>query len=669
MKRQLCAALLALGLASCGGGGGGTAAVPSAPGAGSAGSQRVAISLIVPANGSSTNGARRPAYISASALGAGIVVTQGSATVNAVLDLSAASGACQGSSGSRTCTTNVTVPIGTDAFTISIYNESPSGSSIPSGAKLLGIGTTTVDVIANQTTNIPVFIGGEVAGFGSTLPSGSVPANGTPQSVALVIAPTDFGDNPIVAGQNDPYANPITVAVTESGGTGHAGISLNGGAETNSVVLTQSNATLDILYDGGGSLGYSFTISLSASGVNTQSSIITPLIASVGGSTVTSLALSGSSSSITLTVGEAGTTRTYTPAASGCSGIATIGSLSGSGADATLPLQGGATASASGCSLSITDSLSTVLTLPITNTTIAGTTTINGTQINEYGGYGNPYGITTGPDGNIWFSDQDESTVFAFSPSTDAQVNAYPLSGEDLYDLTTGSDGAVWVTDQENGGADRITPAGIITQYPYSGLPQGIISGADSTLWIAENASGDIWNLSLGGGFTAEPIDPSGSPSELTQTPDGNIWFAETGYIGTYNPTTQTLNETTVPGGDNANYITTGPDGAVWFTASGSPSYIGRIDPTSGPPYTVTQPEVLAGGSIPEGITAGADQAVWFVDQGLNDVGRISTQSGYASSAFALPTSGAGPLEITLGPDGSLWFTENAVGQIGHLIP
>ena len=80
-------------------------------------------------------------------------------------------------------------------------------------------------------------MGGQIAHFGAALPSGSMPANGHAQSALLVIAPTDFGSNPITAGTNDPYANPITVAVSETGGTGLT-LSLNGGAASSSVQVT-----------------------------------------------------------------------------------------------------------------------------------------------------------------------------------------------------------------------------------------------------------------------------------------------------------------------------------------------------------------------------------------------------------------------------------------------
>ncbi len=668
----MAAPMVALALAACGGGGGSglpgsiPTAVPSGPTNGA--TQRVKISLIVPSN-PATAAARHPSYISTSALGASIAVTQGATTVNAVLDLSSGSTACSGTGSARTCTTSITVPIGADTFTVTVYNQAPSGNAIPSGAHILGIGTTSVNVVAGVTTGVPIFIGGEVAGYGATLPSGSVAANGQPQSIGIVIAPTDFGDNAIVAGQNDPYANPITVAITQTGGSGHATLSLNGGTATSSVVLTKSNDAVTVTYDGLGTPGYTFTIALSANGVSTQSSTVTPLIAALGGSMVTSVGLNGTASSPTLTYGEAGTTRTYTPALSNCTNIATLGSQSGSGASASLPLHGGTAPSATGCTLSLTDSLGTVLTLAVTNTPVTGNVAVGGTSFTEYGGFGNPYGIATGPDGNIWFTDQSNNTLNAINPSGGSTIYQYSVSGS-LYDLTTGSDGALWVADQSNEGADRVTTSGNVTSYPFTGTPEGIITAADGTMWIADNTSGGLWNLTAGGAFTIAPFSPSGTPSHVTQAPDGTIWFTEGSYVGRYDPSTSSVNEVATPGGSTSNYIATGPDGAIWFTATGGAApFIGRIDPTTGAPYTITQPLILGGGSSPQGIASGVDRAVWYVDQGLNTVGRVSTASGNTASSYPIPTASSGALEIARGPDGSLWFTENTAGKIGRVVP
>ena len=666
--RRFTAAIAVLTLAACGGGGGGGGGTLPAPAqtlAPNTKMQNVTISLVVPVN-SGTSAARRPAYISASAQGAGIVVTQGSTTVNATLDLSSGSSACSGSGSARTCTTNVTVPTGTDVFTVTIYNQAPVNNAIPSGAAILGIGTSGVNVIAGSTTSVPVFVGGEIAHLGATLPSGSLPANGQPQNAVLVIAPTDFGNNAITAGTNDPYANPITVALTESGGSGNATLSLNGGAASTSVLLTKSTDSVTLNYNGGGAPGYSFTVTLSASGVSTQSTTIAPLIADVNGNALTSVSLNGNAvGALQLEFGEAGSARTYTASLTGCTNIATVGAVSGSGGSATLPVTGGSASSAGGCTLTITDSGNIALALPVTNTPVSGGVGVNGTAITELPGFTHPYGITSGPDGNIYFT--DSGTVEVLEPNNNVLLAQYVPSGN-LFDITTGSDGALWITNQSIGGVDRVTTSGVIADYPLAGTPVGIAADPiDGTLLVA-NASG-VWQVTVGGTNTPLSMTPIGTPSEIAFVPGGTsgfAWFTETTHIGEYNIGSSSLSEVAVPGGNSAKYLAYGADGNVWFTASGGATpFIGWINPSS--PSTINQ-IALGATAQPLGITAGADNAMWFVDAGTNSVGEVSLSS-HTVTLFAIPTSAAGPQEIVKGADGRLWFTENSAGKIGQVIP
>src|SRR5579863_249296 len=266
-------------LAACGGGGG--SFTPGNPGGGShpaSATQKLGMKLIVPARVTHSIG-RRPAFVSAATNGATITVNGGSPNVE---DLSPGSPLCTVTAGQRTCTVTLTVPVATDTFVITTYDQAPVNGAIPPGAHILGQGTVTIDVISGQTTSVNIFVGGQVANIGVTLPTGSVPANGTAQSLGIVISPTDFGNQPITAGQNDPYANPINVSVTETGGSGHAFVVINGGARAASGTVLHSSDTVTITYDGLGAPGYGFSISVSATGITAQQSQISPLFVALG---------------------------------------------------------------------------------------------------------------------------------------------------------------------------------------------------------------------------------------------------------------------------------------------------------------------------------------------------------------------------------------------------
>ncbi len=101
-----------------------------------------------------------------------------------------------------------------------------------------------------------------------------------------------------------------------------------------------------------------------------------------------------------------------------------------------------------------------------------------------------PSGITDGPDGNVWFTDQGTpsgvgrvtpaGTVSEFGKSSGLQMNAAPDAA------ISGPDGNVWFDDQygTNPAVGKITPAGQITEYPIAGEPWDLTVGIDGNVWL-----------------------------------------------------------------------------------------------------------------------------------------------------------------------------------------
>ncbi|MGY2897014.1 virginiamycin B lyase family protein [Deinococcus sp. UYEF24] len=68
------------------------------------------------------------------------------------------------------------------------------------------------------------------------------------------------------------------------------------------------------------------------------------------------------------------------------------------------------------------------------------------------------------------------------------------------------------------------------------------------------------------------------------------------------------------------------------------------------------------------GITAGPDGNLWFVENGSDQIGRITT-TGVVKNEYSVPITGSssGLLNIVTGPDNALWFTENNANRIGRI--
>src|SRR2546421_579469 len=93
-----------------------------------------------------------------------------------------------------------------------------------------------------------------------------------------------------------------------------------------------------------------------------------------------------------------------------------------------------------------------------------------------------PQGITTGPDGNLWFAESTGERIGRITPS--GKITSFPLpgTGSGPYGITTGPDGNLWFTDGNLNKVGRITPGGTITEFsvptPNSALEE-ITAGPD----------------------------------------------------------------------------------------------------------------------------------------------------------------------------------------------
>jgi virginiamycin B lyase len=289
---------------------------------------------------------------------------------------------------------------------------------------------------------------------------------------------------------------------------------------------------------------------------------------------------------------------------------------------------------------------------------------------------GLPQGITTGPDGALWFAllgsigRVTPSGVFTFYSPVPANGGPVTSNGG----ITTGSDGALWFTEgaPPGGKIGRITTSGAVAGFSTSAGVGGvgsIAAGPDGALWFTEGNAGKIGRITTSGSITEYPLPVASSlPFAITAGPDGALWFTEHGAAPKIGRITTSGGITEYPIlGAGPDGITAGPDGALWFieevAAKIEGGAIGRIT-TAG---TVAEFPISNPASNPRGIAAGPDGALWFTDIGTNSVGRATT-SGMITE-FTLPSRGSFPIGITAGPDGAMWFTESqaAPQKIGRI--
>jgi streptogramin lyase len=280
-------------------------------------------------------------------------------------------------------------------------------------------------------------------------------------------------------------------------------------------------------------------------------------------------------------------------------------------------------------------------------------------------GIHNPSGITTGPDGNLWFTNMDSDSIGRITPA--GVVSTFTGVGISMpLGIAPGPDGNLWFTNYGNDSIGRITPSGVVSNFPTGETgsnPTAIVAGPDGNLWFT-NSSGDhpLGRITLSGTVTTFMEPFARGASGIAVGPDGALWVAGTdfSYILRFATDGHMIDWEGVDGTHNPHGIAAGPGGTMWWTNLGS---IGRVFPY---PFSATY--VSPGISGPRAIAAGADGNMWFTDAGRDFIGRI-TPDGTVTD-FPLPGGSVDriPEAITAGPDGAMWFTDIDNDEIGRIV-
>lgn len=292
-------------------------------------------------------------------------------------------------------------------------------------------------------------------------------------------------------------------------------------------------------------------------------------------------------------------------------------------------------------------------------------------QISEWSVPGSPAGITTGPDGNIWFAlIPPDDRIGRISPL--GNVASLPLPGPCDYwfgcwpdAITPGPDGVVWFTELRKTVVGRVTPAGAVTEIehePFGGPagPSLVVFGG--YLWAPIPGMDRVVRIALDGSTAFFATPPGGSPQSLC-TDGTSLWIGEkdANRIVRMSPDgTMTL----FPLGGIGGYVwdvVCGPDGGIWYIKNGT-YQLGRLDPETGDVEEFSMPTP----SPVQEIAVGPDSRLWITEYHANKIASfdIATRT---FQEYAIPTPDSGPQGIAAGPDGRVWFGETAGNKIGAI--
>jgi streptogramin lyase/putative cell wall-binding protein len=219
-------------------------------------------------------------------------------------------------------------------------------------------------------------------------------------------------------------------------------------------------------------------------------------------------------------------------------------------------------------------------------------------------------GLTVGPDKNLWFAIAAGHEIGRITPAGVITIFTAGISAS-TYAITSGADGNLWFTEQ-GPNIGRITPAGVVTEFPapLASGALGIVTGPDGNVWYG--GYGSVGRVTPAGVVTTF-LTPGEGGGRITVGPDGALW-ATTAKSHVERITMQgvvTIFPTGTGDGSALVGIVTGPDGALWIAET--LNELARVTTTG----DVTQYRAgISAGAGPQEITVGPDGNLWFTESG-----------------------------------------------------
>jgi len=243
-----------------------------------------------------------------------------------------------------------------------------------------------------------------------------------------------------------------------------------------------------------------------------------------------------------------------------------------------------------------------------------------------------PHGLVADSDGNIWYTANTAGAIAKLDPKT-GQVSEFKMpdpAARDPHTPIFAQDGTLWFTVQSGSFVGKLDPkTGNVTLKPAGPrmLPYGIKVNSKGLPFFdlfGTNKIGSIDPKTMQ--ITEYPLpNPQARPRRIAIDANDIVWYTDyrRGYLGRLAPQTKQVKEYASPSGtDSQPYgITTTPDGAVWYSESGvEPNTLVRFDPHT---ETFQKWDIPSGGGVVRHMVTAPNGELLLAYSGLNKVGRV----------------------------------------------
>ncbi len=246
-----------------------------------------------------------------------------------------------------------------------------------------------------------------------------------------------------------------------------------------------------------------------------------------------------------------------------------------------------------------------------------------------------PHGLVADKEGNIWFTANYKGYIGKLNPQT-GKVTEYPIpdpAGRGPHTPVFDQKGILWFTVEEGNFVGRLDPqTGIIKLKPsptLNSVPYGIAVNSNGIPFFCEFGTNKLASINPNTmEITEYQLTEGTRPRRLAIASDDTIYYTDfaRGHLGRFDPSRREIKEWPSPGGSGSRpYGTTiTPDGTVWYSESGiNPNTIVRFDPRTG---TFVSWPIPSGGGVVRNMASTPGGDLYIACSGVNKVGIVKVE-------------------------------------------